>query len=162
MTLQRSPVAPLETSALLRAVQSSAQLRLALAWIYSESDDFDNMTKAYNLASSLVSGRWAAEEISEDWWAAQVIRLKALIRGAELARAASSASKPSPQVKEYTNRAKKMLVGLNTSSPGLGDDTRPQTRGELKALLKRIQEQQRKNGDNPVDLDLTRQPDPGK
>ena len=47
---------------------------------------------------------------------------------------------------EWALRAAKMLRGLNTSSPGLGDDARPETRPEMKALLARIKRQLNKLG----------------
>ena len=143
--------------------ESGDEFRLALAWIYSQSGDFDHMTKAYNLASSLAAGgRYGAEEDSEEWWAAQVIRLNALVTGAELQAKASPAAAPSPIVKEWTERASKMLVGLNTSSPGLGDDERPQTRGELQDILDRIQKLRDRNGLKPLNVNLVKLPDGGK
>jgi len=134
--------------------EASAKFRAALAWIYSESGEFEHMNKALNLASSLVIGRHAAEEDSPAWWEAQVIRLSALVTGAELQAKASPAAAPSPIVKEWTERASKMLLGLHTSSPELGDESRPETRKELKVLLERVQQLRNRSGLKPLNLIL--------
>ena len=139
--------------------QSSAKFRRALAWIYSQSGDFEHMTKAFNLATSLIHPRYGAEEDSEDWWAAQVIRLDSLVTGAELKAKASPAAAPDPDVKGWTERASKLIVGLATSSPELGDESRPETRKELQDLLERIQKLRDRNGLKPLNVNLVKLPD---
>ena len=136
--------------------QSSVRFRLALAWIYSKSGEFEHMIKAVNLASSLVGRRHAAEELSEDWWAAQVIRLDALVTGSELQAKSSPATAPSPITKEWTDRASKWLLNLSTTSPDLGDDVRPETRPQLKALLKRIDQLRDRSGMKPINVNLVK------
>ena len=122
-----------------RLAESSDGFRLALAWIYMESGDVEQMNKAYNLASSLVSGTYGAEEYSEDWWEAQALRLGALVTGAELyAREMAAGGKPPVTAVEWATRASNMLRGLHTTNPDLGDHERPETRGELKALFARL------------------------
>jgi len=138
--------------------QSSDKFRLALAWIYAESGELEHMLKAFNLASSLVQGNFKAEEDSEDWWAAQVIRVRALVHGAEL-RAKADPSKNDPTLSEWTQRASRMIRGLNTSSANLGDETRPQTRGELKALLGRVELLRGRLGLKPMNLLLEKMPE---
>jgi len=137
--------------------ESGTEFRLALAWIYVESGIKEHMTKGYNLASSVASGRFAAEENSEDWWTAQVIRVRALVRGAEL-ELRDAGSKTSPTANEWTRRASKMLRGLNTSSPDLGDDVRPETRGELKELNQRVELLRTQVGLKPMNLLLEKLP----
>jgi hypothetical protein len=137
--------------------ESGTEFRLALSWIYAESGIKENMTKAYNLASSVASGRFAAEEDSEDWWTAQVTRVRALVRGAEL-ELRDAGAKASPTANEWTRRASKMLRGLNTSSPNLGDDVRPETRGELKQLNQRIELLRSQVGLKPMNLILDKLP----
>jgi len=141
--------------------ESGMEFRLALAWIYAESGIRENMIKGYNLASSAASGRFAAEENSPDWWTAQVIRLRALVGGAALdVRAAGGAS--SASANDWTRRASKMLRGLHTSSPELGDDTRPETRGQLKQLNQRIELLRGKVGLKPMNLMLDKLTPRGK
>jgi hypothetical protein len=45
-----------------------------------------------------------------------------------------------------------MIRGLNTSSPALGDDVRPETRGELKELLQRIEALRERVSLKPMNL----------
>ncbi len=141
--------------------ESSAEFRMALAWIYSESGQFENMMKARNLADSLVQGRFAEEENSERWWEAQVIKLRAFINGADLKIKASSGA-ADPTAAEWVRRASKMIRGLNTSSPELGDDVRPQTRGELKKALNKLETLRERVGLKPLNLILDKLPDPDR
>lgn len=138
--------------------ESGTEFRLALAWIYTESGVKEHMIKGYNLASSVASGRFAAEENSEDWWTAQVTRLRALVNGAEL-HLREAGAKSSPIANDWTRRASKMLRGLHTSSPNLGDDIRPQTRPELKKLNQRIELLRGQVGLKPMNLLLDKLPD---
>ncbi len=131
--------------------ESGIEFRLALAWIYSESGVREHMIKGYNLSSSVGQGRFAADENSEDWWAAQVIRLRSLVNGAQLDVQGAGAKMP-PSANEWTRRASQMLRGLLTSSPQLGDDIRPETRGELKLLNQRIELLRGKVGLKPMNL----------
>ena len=137
--------------------ESGTEFRLALSWIYAESGIKEHMTKAYNLASSVASGQFAAEENSEDWWTAQVTRVRALVRGAEL-EVREAGAKTSPTANEWTRRASKMLRGLHTSSPDLGDDIRPETRPELKELNQRVELLRSQVGLKPMNLVLDKLP----
>ena len=141
-----------------RYARSSVEFRLALARVFVESGLPENMMKAYNLASSVAaSGTYAAEENSEDWWAAQVIRLKALTTGAELAAAKTGAgNKLSATAVDWTERASSMLTGLVVTSPDLGDDVRPETRDQLKALYARIRGLRGKAGLKDMNLLLVK------
>jgi predicted nuclease with TOPRIM domain len=132
--------------------ESGDEFRMALAWIYSESGQLEHMTKAINLTGSLVQGRYAAEENSELWWEAQVVKLKAIINGAELET--KTGGPPKPTAAEWVDRASKMIRGLNTSSPELGDDVRPETRPQLKKLLERLEGLRTRVGLKPLDLIL--------
>ncbi len=138
--------------------ESGTEFRLALSWIYTESGVKEHMIKAYNLSSSVASGRFAAEENSEDWWAAQVIRVRALVMGAEI-HLREAGAKTSPTANEWTRRASKMLRGLHTSNPDLGDDMRPETRPELKKLNTRIEALRGQVGLKPMNLLLEKMPD---
>jgi predicted transcriptional regulator len=138
--------------------ESGTEFRLALAWIYTESGVKEHMIKGYNLASSVASGRFAAEENSEDWWTAQVTRLRALVNGAEL-NLREAGAKSSPIANDWTRRASKMLRGLHTSSPDLGDDIRPGTRDHLKKLNQRIELLRGQVGLKPMNLLLDKLPD---
>lgn len=133
--------------------EANDEFRLSLAWIYSESGDFTNMTKAINLANSLVRGNYAAPDDSEMWWAAQSIKLKSLVTGAALKLKAASGP-ADPTAADWVERASKMLRGLSTQNPYLGDDVRPQTRKEFKALLARLESLRGQVGKKPLNLIL--------
>ena len=141
-----------------RIARSSGEFRLALATIYVESGEGPNMIKAFNLASSLASGgTFGAEENSEDWWAAQVVRLDALVTGAEIeARKAGAGGKLSATAVDWTERASKLLSGLVVTNPDLGDDVRPQTRDQIKALYARVRSLRGKAGLKDMDLLLVK------
>ncbi|MDF1702007.1 MAG: hypothetical protein P1V36_12690 [Planctomycetota bacterium] len=136
-----------------RLARSGKDFRLALARMYMESGAPENMTKAVNLASSLLSGSYGADENGEMWWAAQVVRLGALVRGAEIeAKKAGSGGKLSPTAVDWTERASMMLRGMVTTNPDLGDDVRPATRDEMKALHARIRTLRGKAGLKAMNL----------
>lgn len=141
-----------------RLARSSDEFRLALARIYVESGQAENMIKAYNLASSLAAGgTYGAEENSEDWWASQVIRLNALTTGAELAAAKTGAgNKLSATAVDWTERASTMLTGLVVTNPDLGDDVRPETRDQLNKLYARIRTLRGKAGLKDMNLLLVK------
>ncbi|MDA1194366.1 MAG: tetratricopeptide repeat protein [Planctomycetota bacterium] len=122
-----------------RLARSGDDFRLALGRVYVESGAPEHMMKAYNLSSSLLSGTWAAEENGETWWAAQVVRLSARVTGAEIeARTAGPADQLSPTAIDWIDSASMILRGVNTTNPDLGDDERPRTRDQFKALFGRI------------------------
>jgi hypothetical protein len=112
------------------------EFRAALAWVYAESGTPDDAAKAVNLAWSLTDGPglFAAEEDGEEWWDAQIVRLKAYIAGARHLIQNSGGSAP-PQAVEWVETASKILQNLRVSFPRLGRAERPQTPEEMKALL---------------------------
>jgi hypothetical protein len=119
--------------------RSGVDFRLAMAWIYVHSGSTEHMDKAYNLASSLVTGAYEADEYGEEWWEGQSLRLDALVTGAELySKDMQPGSQPPVTAVEWATRACEMIRGLNATLPHLGDDVRPQTRPEFKAMLARI------------------------
>lgn len=141
-----------------RLARSSDEFRLALARVYVESGQAENMVKAFNLATSLAAGgTYGADENSEDWWAAQVVRLDALVTGAEIeARKSSAGAKLSATAVDWTERASKLLSGMVISNPELGDDVRPQTRDQIRNLYARVRSLRGKAGLKDMDLLLVK------
>ncbi len=143
-----------------RLARSQDDFRLALAWIYIESGEPANMTKAYNLASSLLAGTYAADEDGEDWWEAQVLRLDSIVTGAEIeTRKTPSGGKLSPTAAAWIERASTVLRGVTTTNPSLGDEVRPETRQEFKDLQSRIKILRGRAGLKSMDLFLDKMPD---
>ena len=48
------------------------------------------------------------------------------------------------------------MLNLSTTSPDLGDDVRPETRPQLKALLKRIDQLRDRSGMKPINVNLVK------
>ncbi len=133
------------------------EFRLALAWVYSESGGVEDALKAANLAASLTDGpaAFAAEEDSEEWWEAQVLRLRAYLRGAEALLKATPGS-PSPQAVEWVNMATNALRVLNVRFPRLGREERPDTPKEIAQVLARLQVLRQQAGLQPLNIVLGR------
>lgn len=131
--------------------------RMALAWVYSEVGTAEDALKAVNLAWSLTDGpgQFTAEEDSEEWWEAQVVRLRAYLRGAQALLKATPGS-PSPQAVEWVNLGSGLLKALNVQFPRLGKDERPETPGEVATLLAQLQVVRQQANLRPLNIVLGR------
>ena len=113
------------------------EFRLALAWVYSESERLEDKPKALRLCDGLVKSRqFGVEDGSAEWWSAQMIRAAAATKWSEMLQ---SASGESGDAKAKAELATKVLSRLVTSDPTVGATVRSDTPAEFEALTKRVE-----------------------
>ncbi len=111
--------------------------RLALAWVYSESERLEDKPKALRLCEGLVKSRqFGVEDGSAEWWSAQIIRAAAATKWAEMLQ---SVSGDSGDAKEKAELSTRLLKRLAMGDPTVGVGVRPETPEEFTALSKRIE-----------------------
>ncbi len=111
--------------------------RMALAQSYAESGREGDDVKAINLCGTLLRGLMQVDDDSEEFWETQVIRLNAMLNAAERARGASPGAAKA-DAKTMLEYAGKILRGLKSRYPRLGESERPGTIADLETALKRL------------------------
>ncbi|MDJ0975562.1 MAG: hypothetical protein QNJ98_13960 [Planctomycetota bacterium] len=141
---------------------SRPEFRLALARVYADSGRMEDVRKAINLCFSLTNAALRVKEDTADWWESQVIKLRAYLKGAEIGRA-SGQGNVKAEAKEMVELAGKSIRGLWSNDHSLGEELRPETPGEIKELLARLNALARGMGVAEIDLriDTTNTPADG-
>lgn len=117
--------------------KSRPEFRLSLARVYAQSNRIEDIRKALNLCYSLTGTALRVDEESEEHWEAQVIKMQAYIRGAEIG-SKSGQNNIKAEAKEMLELASKGFKALHSNDPSLGEEYRSQTPLEMRDLLGRL------------------------
>jgi hypothetical protein len=131
----------------------SADFRQSIAWAYSESGREEDAPKAAAVAEGFLGGPIAANEATEAWWRAQMIRLRAFVVSAE--RAPGGGGAPSGTAAQWLERAAKAIKSLSAVYTDMGESAVPDARVRWQTILTRLNAARTKAGLPPVAVDLT-------
>ena len=112
---------------------------------------YRDIRKAINLCYSLTGSALRVKENTADWWEAQVIKLRAYLKGAAIGRA-SGQGNVKAEAKEMLEFAGKSIRGLWSNDHSLGEELRPETPDEIKELLARLNALARGMGVAEIDI----------
>ncbi len=118
-------------------VDTDPTLILALAQAYRAGEQSADAMKAINVLRVLTEGPQKLDDDSGDWWEVQTVGLEIRVSAAE--RALQSGGAASPEAKNYTSMAQKMIAFTKQNYPHIGGFERhEQTLAEWIAIQGRV------------------------
>lgn len=136
------------------------EFRLALARVYADSGRMEDVRKSINLCYSLTGSAIRVKEGTAEWWEAQVIKLRAYLKGGSIGQQSGQANVKA-EAKEMLELAGKAVQGLWSNDRSLGEETRPETPGEMQELLGRLNALRRGMQMSEVDIRIETGSAPG-
>lgn len=117
--------------------KTQPEFRLALARVYADSNRMEDVRKALNLCYSLTATPLRVKEEKPEYWEAQVIKMRAYLRGAEIGSKAGE-NNVKAEAKLMLERAGKSIQSLYSNDSSFGETIRPGTPEEMSELLSRL------------------------